>query len=59
MLDRESTGDAPYATDLLSLDADGVHRLLTDLGYPHYREQLHGAPTFPREAHGRVGQDWG
>ncbi|GAA5883874.1 hypothetical protein JCM3774_003772 [Rhodotorula dairenensis] len=41
MLDLESKGDAPYATDLLSLDADGVHQLLTDLGYPHYHEQLH------------------
>lgn len=42
MLDLQGKGDAPYATDLLSLDADGVHQLWTDLGYPHYHEQLHG-----------------
>ncbi|GAA5964435.1 hypothetical protein JCM8115_006313 [Rhodotorula mucilaginosa] len=41
MLDLQGKGDAPYATDLLSLDADGVHQLWTDLGYPHYHEQLH------------------
>ncbi|GAA5990952.1 hypothetical protein JCM10908_000094 [Rhodotorula pacifica] len=41
MLDLQSHNDAPYATDLLALDADGVHQLLADLGYPHYHEQLH------------------
>lgn len=46
MLDLQGKGDAPYATDLLSLDADGVHQLWTDLGYPHYHEQLHGPFSF-------------
>lgn len=42
MLDLQGRRDAPYAQDLLSLDADGVQQLLTDLGYPHYHDQLHG-----------------
>ncbi|BGP39738.1 hypothetical protein JCM10450v2_003707 [Rhodotorula kratochvilovae] len=41
MLDSGGHGDpAPYTQDLLALDADGVHRLFADLGFPHYRDQL-------------------
>ncbi|GAA5909784.1 hypothetical protein JCM6882_002672 [Rhodosporidiobolus microsporus] len=44
MLDPDSGGgyvDSPLsAYDLSSLDADGVHRLFTDLGFPHYHDQL-------------------
>ena len=43
MLDSGGHGDpAPYTQDLLALDADGVHRLFADLGFPHYRDQLAG-----------------
>ncbi|GAA5997712.1 uncharacterized protein JCM10292_006761 [Rhodotorula paludigena] len=40
MLESQGHGDPPYRHDLLSLDADGVHALFADLGFPHYRDQL-------------------
>ncbi|GAA5838280.1 hypothetical protein JCM11251_003451 [Rhodosporidiobolus azoricus] len=45
MLDPDNASgayvDSPLsAYDLTTLDADGVHRLFTDLGFPYYHEQL-------------------
>ncbi|GAA5855356.1 hypothetical protein JCM8547_009047 [Rhodosporidiobolus lusitaniae] len=40
MLDQDGRSETLAAYDLATLDADGVHRLFTDLGFPHYHEQL-------------------
>ncbi|BGP15580.1 hypothetical protein JCM10213_005374 [Rhodosporidiobolus nylandii] len=42
MLDPSTSppSDPASGPDLLTLDADGVHRLFVDLGFPWYREQL-------------------
>ncbi|BGP24212.1 MAKKKK cascade protein kinase regulator Ste50 [Rhodotorula toruloides] len=40
MLDSYGHGEPSYVVDLLSLDADGVHQLFAEIGFPQYQEQL-------------------
>ncbi|GAA6041056.1 hypothetical protein JCM8097_004693 [Rhodosporidiobolus ruineniae] len=40
MLDLDGRVDGSPVYDLSTLDPDGVHQLFTDLGFPHYHDQL-------------------
>ncbi|GAA6021119.1 hypothetical protein JCM10207_003375 [Rhodosporidiobolus poonsookiae] len=41
MLEPDGPSDLVATYDLAVLDEEGVHRLFTDLGIPHYHDQLH------------------